>query len=97
MKTKRTFARTPRTDVPYDRNNKREAAAFWKNGIKHTGLAELREKLARRGRPAKVPEERKEQIALRIDKDVLDWYRAQGARWQTRMNAVLKAYRDASL
>jgi len=28
---------------------------------------------------------RKEQIALRVDADVLAWYRAQGAGWQTRM------------
>ena len=85
-----------RNDVPYDPKNREETLAFWKNGIKHTGIAELREKLAKRGRPVKAPEERKEQIALRVDKDVLDWYRAQGAGWQTRMNAVLKAYRDAS-
>jgi uncharacterized protein (DUF4415 family) len=30
-----------------------------------------------------------------VDKDVLEWYRAQGGGWQTRMNAVLKAFRDA--
>jgi hypothetical protein len=28
--------------------------------------------------------------------EVLAWYRAQGEGWQTRMNAVLKAYKDAS-
>ena len=38
---------------------------------------------------------RKEQIALRVDADVLSWFRSQGAGWQTRMNAVLKSYRDA--
>ena len=40
-------------------------------------------------------DERKEQIALRLDADVLAWYRAMGTGWQTRMNAVLKAFRDA--
>ncbi len=97
MSAKTTSKRSRHTDVPYDPKNKKEVDAFWKNGIKHTGIAELREKLAKRGRPAKAPEERKEQIALRVDKDVLDWYRAQGAGWQTRMNAVLKAYRDATI
>jgi len=62
--------------------------------IPHKGVAELR---AKRGRPAKAPEDRKEQISLRVDKEVLEWYRAQGAGWQTRMNAVLKAFRDATL
>jgi uncharacterized protein (DUF4415 family) len=37
----------------------------------------------------------KEQIALRVDKEVLAWFRAQGPGWQTRMNEVLKAYRNA--
>lgn len=51
--------------------------------------------MLRGGRPRKVRP--KEQIALRVDADVLAWYRAQGAGWQSRMNAVLKAFRDASL
>ena len=29
---------------------------------------------------------------LRIDADVLDWFKAQGRGWQTRMNAVLRTY-----
>ena len=36
-------------------------------------------------------------ISLRIDPGVLAWFKAQGPGYQTRMNAVLKAYRDASL
>jgi uncharacterized protein (DUF4415 family) len=66
-------------------------------GPDHTGIAELRAKLAKRSKSSKASEIRKELIALRVDKDELDWYRAQGARWQTRMNAVLKAYRDATI
>lgn len=50
---------------------------------------------ARVGRPPKA--DCKEQIALRVDADVLAWYRAQGAGWQTRMNAVLRAFRDAAI
>nr|WP_245224027.1 BrnA antitoxin family protein [Rhizobium halophytocola] len=34
----------------------------------------------------------KRQITLRLDNDVLEWFRAQGEGYQTRMNAVLKAY-----
>lgn len=48
--------------------------------------------VAHRGLPVPAG---KEQIALRVDTDVLAWYRAQGPGWQTRMNAVLKAFRDA--
>lgn len=39
----------------------------------------------------------KASISLRVDADVLEWYKAQGPGYQTRINAVLRAYRDASL
>ena len=32
----------------------------------------------------------KQQISLRVDADVLAWFRSQGKRYQTRMNAVLR-------
>ena len=38
----------------------------------------------------------KASISLRIDREVLDWFKAQGPGYQTRMNAVLRAFRDAS-
>jgi hypothetical protein len=52
MKAKKTSSRTRRTDVPYDRENKKEVEAFWTSArvIKHTGIAELRAKLAKRRR-----------------------------------------------
>jgi uncharacterized protein (DUF4415 family) len=34
----------------------------------------------------------KQAISLRVDRDVLEWFRAQGPRYQSRMNAVLRAY-----
>ena len=39
------------------------------------------------GRPAGAS---KEQVALRIDRDVLARFKAEGAGWQTRMNAALR-------
>lgn len=42
-----------------------------------------------------VPEP-KEAISLRVDGDVLEWFRRQGPRYQTRMNAVLRAYMTAT-
>lgn len=38
---------------------------------------------------------RKRHTGLRIDEDVLAWFRAQGRGYQTRMNAVLRAYVEA--
>jgi uncharacterized protein (DUF4415 family) len=36
-------------------------------------------------------------VSLRLDSDVLAWFKAQGRGYQTRMNAVLRAFKDASL
>jgi uncharacterized protein (DUF4415 family) len=34
----------------------------------------------------------KQAISLRVDEDVLAWFRALGPRYQSRMNAVLRSY-----
>jgi uncharacterized protein (DUF4415 family) len=34
----------------------------------------------------------KELVSIRIDPDVLGWFRGQGRRYQTRINAVLRSY-----
>ena len=34
----------------------------------------------------------KQAISLRVDEDVLDWFKQTGPRYQTRMNAVLRSY-----
>ena len=38
----------------------------------------------------------KASISLRVDADVLEWFKAQGPGYQTRINAVLRAFKDAS-
>ncbi|HEV2491671.1 MAG TPA: BrnA antitoxin family protein [Terriglobia bacterium] len=38
------------------------------------------------------PVVRKKQLTLRIDSDVVEWYRRQGPGYQTRINALLRAY-----
>lgn len=44
---------------------------------------------AKTGRPP-VGEEAKQQVSLRLDRDVIAHFRAGGAGWQTRMNAALR-------
>ena len=94
MNKKRTSVSTRKADVPYNRKSRKAVLGFWDEATPHKGVAELHSK---RGRPPKPPGEKKAQIALRVDADVLAWYRAQGEGWQTRMNAVLKAFRDATV
>jgi uncharacterized protein (DUF4415 family) len=48
--------------------------------------------VARKG--LKVPP-KKTLLSLRIDSDVIEWFRKQGAGYQSRMNALLRAYMEA--
>ncbi|MFN8626058.1 MAG: BrnA antitoxin family protein [Candidatus Binatia bacterium] len=38
---------------------------------------------------------RKAQVTLRIDADVIEWFRGRGRGYQTRINSILKAYKEA--
>ncbi len=37
----------------------------------------------------------KQPVSLRLDPDVVEFFRSTGPRWQTRMNGVLRAYMRA--
>ncbi|MCU0510804.1 MAG: BrnA antitoxin family protein [Anaerolineae bacterium] len=41
------------------------------------------------------PKPTKAQVTLRIDRDVLEWFRSLGDGYQTRINALLRAYMEA--
>jgi uncharacterized protein (DUF4415 family) len=69
-------------DVRFTQDAPRTLPEDWARAVMHEGLP--------------VPP-RKQQIALRVDVDVLEWFKAQGEGYQTRMNAVLRAFRDAQL
>jgi len=56
-------------------------------------MEEIVREIARQGLP---PAPRKAAISLRLDEDVLGWFKAQGPGYQTRINAVLRAYKDAA-
>jgi uncharacterized protein (DUF4415 family) len=42
------------------------------------------------------PVPRKASISLRLDADVLEWLKSQGPGYQTRINAILRAFKEAS-
>jgi len=42
-----------------------------------------------------VPAENKQQITLRLDADVIRFFRSTGRRYQSRINAALREYIDA--
>lgn len=70
----------PDSDVVFSEDSPETSLEDWADAVAHKGLP--------------VPP-RKTQIALRVDTDVLAWFKAQGAGYKTRMNSVLKAFRDA--
>ena len=41
------------------------------------------------------PPPSKQQITIRLDEDVLGWFRAQGEGYQVRINSLLRAYMEA--
>jgi uncharacterized protein (DUF4415 family) len=36
----------------------------------------------------------KKQLTVRLDTDIIDWFKSQGKGYQTRMNAVLRQYME---
>jgi uncharacterized protein (DUF4415 family) len=57
-------------------------------------VADIVRGIARRGLPRNA---RKAPISLRVDPEVLEWFKTQGPGYQTRINGVLRAYMEASL
>ena len=56
-------------------------------------VADIVRGIARKGLPKQA---RKAPISLRVDPEVLEWFRTQGPGYQTRINAVLRAYMEAA-
>jgi uncharacterized protein (DUF4415 family) len=72
-----------------------DPAAKGRPSLEHpeTEIAHVVRGIVRRGlQPAPA----KALISLRIDEDVIEWFKAQGPGYQTRINSVLRAFRDAS-
>ena len=40
------------------------------------------------------PVVRKKQLTLRMDSDVIEWFKRQGQGYQTRINSLLRAYME---
>lgn len=48
--------------------------------------------IVRRGLQPVAP---KAQLTIRVDREVLDWFRQQGSGYQSRINALMRAYMEA--
>ena len=65
--------------------------------IDTTGLPEISPRQFARAivRHGLRPMPAKAQLTIRVDRDVLAWFRKQGRGYQTRINTLLRAYMEA--
>ena len=61
--------------------------------IDYSDIPELDKDFFKKARVVISP--RKKQLTLRLDADVLEWMKAQGKGYQSRINAILRAYYEA--
>jgi uncharacterized protein (DUF4415 family) len=71
-----------------------EIAKLSDSEIDFSDIPELDETFWNRARVV-YPEGSKTQLTVRFDSDLVDWFKADGKGYQTRMNAVLRAYVEA--
>jgi uncharacterized protein (DUF4415 family) len=71
----------------------KEIAELPDEAIDYSEIPELDEEFWQNARL--VMPESKERITLRVDKEVIEFFRRGGQGYQTRMNAVLRAYVEA--
>lgn len=77
--------------MPISQTRLKELASRSDQQIDYSDIPELDEAFFEKAKLVR-PAADKRQITIRIDADVLDWFRDQGKGYQTHMNAVLKAY-----
>lgn len=97
MSAKRTTKRSQKTERPArGRADLARLRATTDRTIERTSPPELKNLPAEFWADAALvhPIE-KQPISLRVDIDVLEWFKRQGPRYQSRMNAVLRAYMSA--
>jgi uncharacterized protein (DUF4415 family) len=89
---RRSSSRTSKTDWSRVRAMSDRDVAV---SVEHpeASLKHIARGIARRGLKPVPP---KASISLRVDADLLDWLKAQGPGYQTRINAILRAFKEAS-
>lgn len=61
--------------------------------INYSDIPELNKSFFKNGK-LRMPKN-KPRISIRLDSDVLEWFKSHGAGYQTRINAVLRMYMEA--
>jgi uncharacterized protein (DUF4415 family) len=94
MRKRTTSRKSVIDETDYER-----LAAMTDEDIDLSDIPEVTAEMFARGivRRGLKPVRRKDQLTLRVDSDVVAWYRKQGSGYQTRINALLRAYMEEHL
>jgi uncharacterized protein (DUF4415 family) len=84
---------SPRSKTSFRRRSTTNSSVRLTAEYPEIDLKHVARGIVRRGLKVIPP---KESVSLRIDADVLKWFKASGAGYQTRMNAVLRAFKEAA-
>lgn len=91
--SKRTTKMKSGEGLDKDRTDYERFDAMSDDDIDFSDIPELGEKFFKEARVVMPPG--KKQLTLRLDADVLEWMKAQGKGYQSRINAILRAYYEA--
>ncbi len=78
--------------MPISKERLEEMKSIKDDDIDTSDIPELDERFWKEARL--VMPQPKTSISLRIDPEVLDWFKSLGRGYQTRMNAVLRSYME---
>jgi uncharacterized protein (DUF4415 family) len=85
-------ATKPKSQTDWNRVMRMRDEEIDYSDIPKTTPEEFARAVVRRGLKPKPP---KEAVSLRLDQDVLEWFRARGKGYQTEINVLLRAYMEA--
>ena len=78
--------------MPISKERLAEIDAIPDEGIDTSDIPEMDEKFFATAKLVMPPGASKKAVSMRVDEDVLDWFKARGKGHLSRMNAVLRAY-----
>ncbi len=71
-----------------------QIAAIKDEDIDYSDIPPLDEEFWKNAR-VRWPDRAKKQLTMRLDADIVDWFKSQGKGYQTRMNAVLRSFYES--
>jgi uncharacterized protein (DUF4415 family) len=91
MRKKTTSRKSATDETDYER-----LAAMTDEDIDFSEIPEVPPEMFARGivRRGLKPVRRKKQLTLRVDSDVIEWFKKQGQGYQTKINSLLRAYME---